>query len=120
MPQVAEELPAIEFTRRWSLHILPNGFVKVRSYGGFSNKHRTNYLQRCCQLLDIQPTQQAEADTEKDKPSETELSLVEVKLPERACPHCAKPMHIVTASTRPSWSVTMNSIHRPPWYQRFC
>lgn len=117
--QVAEQLPVVEFTRRWSLHILPSGFVKVRSYGGFSNKHRADYLQRCCQLLDIQPTEQRETDTETEQPDETELSLVEIKLPELACPHCGKSMRCVSTSERPSWSVTMNSLHRPPWYQRF-
>ncbi|HUG67187.1 MAG TPA: transposase, partial [Pirellulaceae bacterium] len=46
-------LSGIEFMRRWSLHILPKGFTKTRSYGGFSCRHRQDYLQRCRQLLQI-------------------------------------------------------------------
>ena len=70
-----------------------------------------------CQLLDIQPAGEAEAEL----PSETEQEslLVELERPWLACPHCQQAMHCIVATERPSWSVTMNSIHRPPWYQRF-
>lgn len=117
--QVAEELPAVEFTRRWALHILPKGFVKVRSYGGFSNQHRADYLARCCQLLDIQPAGQGEAEAALPSETEQESLLVEIERPLPKCPHCQRSMPCVIATKRPGWSVTMNSIHRPPWYQRF-
>jgi len=118
--QVAEELPALEFTRRWSLHILPKDFVKVRHYGGFSNKHRADYLERCCQLLDIQPPKPATAETanQNETQSEPETAFPESQPPTLECPRCQRSMACVMASERPSWSVTMNSIHRPPWYQR--
>jgi hypothetical protein len=39
-------LHGVEFTRRWSLHILPKGFVKSRCFGGFSCRRRATYLHR--------------------------------------------------------------------------
>jgi len=116
--QVAEELSAVEFTRRWSLHILPKDFVKVRHYGGFSNKHRTDYLQRCRELLDIRPPEPAMAETEKQNETKPEAALTESQPPSPECPHCQRKMRCLIATERPSWSYTMNSLHRPPWYQR--
>ena len=46
-------LPGVEFVRRWSMHILPKGFTKTRAYGGFSCRHRQDYLRRCRELLRI-------------------------------------------------------------------
>lgn len=44
-------LPAFEFIRRFLLHVLPSGFVKVRHYGLLANRHREAKLQRCRELL---------------------------------------------------------------------
>jgi Putative transposase len=35
--KVSVSLSTLEFIRRWTLHILPKGFTKVRCYGGWSN-----------------------------------------------------------------------------------
>ena len=45
-------LHAFEFIRRFLLHILPEGFVKIRHYGLLSNRTRQQNLQRCRELLD--------------------------------------------------------------------
>ena len=45
-------LPIEEFTRRWSLHILPKGYTKTRRFGGWSNTRRDRYLERCAILLE--------------------------------------------------------------------
>ena len=45
-------LPIEEFTRRWSLHILPKGYTKTRRFGGWSNRRRDRYLERCAILLE--------------------------------------------------------------------
>src|SRR5207249_2082925 len=44
-------LPAEEFIRRFLLHVLPKGFVKVRHYGLLANAHREGKLKRCRGLL---------------------------------------------------------------------
>jgi hypothetical protein len=47
-------LAATEFIRRFLLHILPPGFVKIRHYGILSNRNRKIKLQRCKELLGVQ------------------------------------------------------------------
>ena len=44
-------LDAFEFIRRFLLHILPDGFMKIRHYGLLSNRNRKTKLKRCRELL---------------------------------------------------------------------
>jgi hypothetical protein len=44
-------LHAIEFLRRFFLHVLPNGFVRIRHFGFLANRFRTDRLPLCRQLL---------------------------------------------------------------------
>lgn len=44
-------LDAVEFIRRFLLHVLPSGFVKIRHYGFLSNRNRKKIIQQCRQLL---------------------------------------------------------------------
>ena len=46
-------LPADEFLRRFLLHVLPEGFQRIRHYGLFSNRHRAENLTRCRELLGV-------------------------------------------------------------------
>ena len=54
-------LPAGEFMRRFLLHVLPDGFHRIRHYGLLANGHRAAMLARCRELLDVPPAP-AEAD----------------------------------------------------------
>jgi Putative transposase/Transposase zinc-binding domain len=44
-------LEAVEFIRRFLLHVLPSGFVKIRHFGILSNRNRKRIIQHCRQLL---------------------------------------------------------------------
>ena len=44
-------LDAVEFIRRFLLHILPPGFVKIRHFGFLANRYRRSALQLCRKLL---------------------------------------------------------------------
>jgi Putative transposase/Transposase zinc-binding domain len=44
-------LPAEEFIRRFLLHVLPSGFVKVRHFGFLANRGRQDNVRLCRQLL---------------------------------------------------------------------
>jgi hypothetical protein len=44
-------LDAVEFIRRFLLHVLPCGFVKIRHLGFLSNRNRQAMVQRCRELL---------------------------------------------------------------------
>ena len=45
------ELDAHEFIRRFLLHVLPRGFVRIRRYGILANRKRGGKLARCRELL---------------------------------------------------------------------
>lgn len=53
-------LNAVEFIRRFLLHVLPSGFVKIRHFGLLSNRNRKRIIQHCRQLL---PSAEAEPFT---------------------------------------------------------
>jgi hypothetical protein len=44
-------LDAVEFIRRFLLHVLPSGFVKIRHFGFLSNRNRKAMVQHCRTLL---------------------------------------------------------------------
>ena len=44
---------ASEFIRRFLLHVLPDGFVKIRHFGFLSNRHRKECLEACRMLLGV-------------------------------------------------------------------
>lgn len=44
-------LAAGEFIRRFLLHVLPDGFHRIRHYGLFANSHRANKIELCRKLL---------------------------------------------------------------------
>jgi hypothetical protein len=44
-------LPADEFIRRFLIHVLPPGFPRIRHFGFLANRHRSEKLTLCRQLL---------------------------------------------------------------------
>jgi len=58
-------LQVAEFMRRFLLHVIPKGFVRIRSYGFLSNRNKKELLAKCRELLGA-PT--AECKTEKQEP----------------------------------------------------
>jgi hypothetical protein len=48
-------LPATEFLRRFLLHVVPRGFMRIRHYGLTANRHRAAKLARCRAVLTQPP-----------------------------------------------------------------
>lgn len=98
-----------EFVRRWSMHILPKGYTRSRSYGGYHGASKTTYLQRCRELLDIQEAEEgmaAQTDT---------LEGPEQRLPE--CPQCKVEMQLIESATKPAWrDIFTIAVYREPIY----
>ena len=46
-------LSADEFLRRFLMHVLPDGFQRIRHYGLLGNRHRAKNLARCRELLGV-------------------------------------------------------------------
>jgi hypothetical protein len=76
-----------EFLRRFLLHVLPKGFVRIRNFGFLANRRRSALLALCFQLLGSAP--QREQDTSDTKDS-SDLWL---------CPKCAAPMMVIERLT---------------------
>lgn len=56
-------LSADEFLRRFLMHVLPDGFQRIRHYGLLGNRHRAENLARCRELLGVvAPTTETQRD----------------------------------------------------------
>jgi hypothetical protein len=81
-------LRALEFVRRFLLHVLPTGFVRIRHYGILSNRCRTENLALCRKLIGVQTaTETASLETASLEPIVQADDRVPVT-PTRVCPNC--------------------------------
>ena len=78
-----------EFLRRFLLHLLPDGFVRIRNFGFLANRKRATNLPLCFRLLGSPATPSAEQDT-SGACNASDLWL---------CPKCAGPMVVVERLT---------------------
>jgi hypothetical protein len=76
-------LPVEEFVRRFLLHVLPPGFVRIRHFGFFAHRRRARLLPLCLELL---------AATVSSALSVTAKSISEDPTPLWICPRCGGPM----------------------------
>ena len=65
-PQREMTLDALEFLRRFLLHVLPKGFVRIRYYGFLANRHRREQLARARELLAVPVAQPPQEPTGAD------------------------------------------------------
>lgn len=70
-----------EFLRRFSLHILPARFVKIRHYGLLSNRDRAQRIARARTLL-------IQVSPGSEEAPESLLVIKHVERPPMVCPHC--------------------------------
>jgi Putative transposase/Transposase zinc-binding domain len=59
-------LEAEEFIRRFLLHVLPEGFQRIRYYGFLANRYREQKLTHCRELLDMPAPEPPALDGAKD------------------------------------------------------
>lgn len=77
-------LHATEFIRRFLLHVLPSGFVRIRHYGFLSNRLRQEKLALCRELLHVTPMPELVSISSSAELSEEMVGPSSVKL----CPSC--------------------------------
>jgi len=80
-------LDAFEFIRRFLLHVLPDGFMKIRHYGILSNRNRKEKLFVCKELLGASGKAN-ECDVHKESWQQLLLRITGIDL--RVCPACGK------------------------------
>jgi hypothetical protein len=88
-------LPAEEFLRRFLLHVLPAGFVRIRHFGFLANRGRTAKLGRCRALLAVPPP--------TPRPTESVAALVQrlTGVDTTRCPSCHAGQLRLVAVFRP-------------------
>ena len=89
-------LAAMEFIRRFLLHVLPGGFMKIRHHGFLANRCRAAKRQLCCRLLNVSTApplpDEGRAGLPPDAEREPALHL---------CPHCREGRLRIVAQLLP-------------------
>ncbi len=83
-------LDAHEFIRRFLLHVIPQGFMRIRHFGFLANRTKKHAPPQCRKLLGLNP-----ALPEIPKRSAQELLLELTGIDLSRCPRCQKGMMIV-------------------------
>src|SRR5208283_2865594 len=81
-------LSSDEFLRRFLLHILPKGFVRIRNFGFLASRKRATLLPLCFHLLGATPQPQTEPHASGSKDSTS-----------WRCPQCGGPMRVIQRFT---------------------
>ncbi len=94
-------LPADEFLRRFLLHVLPSGFMRIRHFGLLANRHRKRKLERCRALLAAPPPPEKVAESvaaRVERITGKDLTL---------CPFCEQGTMRVTGPLAPGAAATV-------------
>jgi hypothetical protein len=94
-------LEADEFIRRFLLHVLPDGFQRIRHYGFLANRYRQAKLALCRQLLGVALTLTGVVP-QQDKPDYRDLYQELTGKSLRDCPVCHRGQMVVIAVLPPS------------------
>lgn len=102
-------LDAVEFIRRFLLHALPQGFVRVRHFGFLANRNKCANLAKLRRLLDLPPQKKKAAEQSMEEMMR-ELTGIDIT----TCPCCKKgKMHLVAEIPRYS-GLSPKQLIRPP------
>jgi putative transposase/transposase-like zinc-binding protein len=85
-------LDAHEFIRRFLLHVLPEGFMRIRHFGFLANRSKKHLLPQCRKLLDLDP-----ALPQLPKRSAQELLIELTGIDLSRCPSCNQGTMIIVA-----------------------
>ena len=80
-----------EFLRRFLLHVLPRGFVRIRHFGFLSSRRRGVLVPLCKDLLPAAAPVPTPASTQSDPPGQ--------QSPLWTCPLCGSPMVVIERLT---------------------
>jgi hypothetical protein len=91
---------ADEFLRRFLIHVLPRGLVRIRHFGLFANRRRAASLLRCRALLGAMASEQQHAHSSQPR-----------------CPLCSEPMLVVERMTSSQlllrcFTASIQQVHR--------
>ncbi len=84
-----------EFIRRFLLHVLPNGFQRIRYYGFLGNRYRQAKLDQCRRLLGMQKVDQHKMSPAEQDYRDRYEDLTGASL--RHCPQCQRGRMVLVA-----------------------
>jgi hypothetical protein len=90
-----------EFLRRFLLHLLPKGFVRIRHFGFLANRRRSTLLPLCMAALST-----------VSSPTKPETSTAQESQPLWRCPKCGGPMAVIERLT--AAQIQLRSPPSPP------
>jgi hypothetical protein len=79
-----------EFARRFLLHVLPRGFVRIRYYGFLANGYRAKKLELCRRLLSADKTEPESVNEVQRDGDQGDLSTAP-----KMCPNCKQGKMII-------------------------
>jgi len=79
-------LHAVEFLRRFLLHVFPKGFVHIRYYGFLANRNRKKKIALCRRLLGLSE----KSDMAVPEPSQESIEESQQNGSATLCPVCKK------------------------------
>jgi len=82
---VQEEIPAVEFIRRFLLHALPPKFIRIRHYGFLASRNKKECLNQIRKIIGATVT-----ETKQIKESVQEMMLALTGVNIMLCPDCQK------------------------------
>lgn len=89
-------LKATEFIRRFLLHVLPSGFVRIRHYGFLANRVCQEKLALCRRLLGVETAPELIGSDPCAEPQET----VEGQPAAHVCPSCGEGRMVIVETLR--------------------
>jgi hypothetical protein len=102
-------IDAVEFIRRFLLHVLPKGFMRIRHYGFLANRYKKENLKICRKLLGLD----AELPTRvKESIRQVIQRLTGVDI--TRCPHCKEGTMMPVAQVAKGTGQNSFAILHPP------
>jgi hypothetical protein len=96
-------LDAEKFISRFLLHVLPDGFMRIRHFGFLANRSKKTSLAQCRKLLDYQPPPPQSCTA-----TATDLLLQLTGVDISRCPHCHQGTMITVGDLLPA-------LNQPRW-----
>jgi hypothetical protein len=98
-------LKTVEFIRRFLLHVLPKGFMRIRHYGFFSNSIREKGLKQCANIFaSVRRKQNARKEKKKPQPWHTRVKE-RTGIDPLVCKKCGKAVMMLIARIDPVTTV---------------
>jgi hypothetical protein len=82
-------LDGVEFIRRFLLHVVPSGFMRIRHFGFLAPTHRAQKLELCRRLLNVEQVSEIEPAAQPAMDQSTTEAAADV------CPVCKEGRMVV-------------------------